>query len=62
MAIAQKDWLEVRQNKSAMISMMIVPFIFIVFLPLLITLICRGVSGVESFVNDPDMQVFHYDA
>ncbi|NMC46911.1 MAG: ABC transporter permease subunit [Chloroflexi bacterium] len=59
MAIAQKDWLEVRQNKSAMISMMIVPFIFIVFLPLLITLILPGVSGgVESFVNDPDMQVF----
>lgn len=59
MAIAQKDWLEVRQNKSAMISMMIVPFIFIVFLPLLITLVLPGVSGgVESFVNDPDMQVF----
>lgn len=59
MTIAQKDWLEVRQNKSAMISMMIVPLIFIVFIPLLITLVLPMVSGgVESFTNDPDMQVF----
>jgi len=59
MTIAQKDWLEVRQNKSAVISMMIVPFIFIILLPLLITLVLPNVPGaVDDFTNDPDMQVF----
>ncbi|HOI99978.1 MAG TPA: ABC transporter permease subunit [Anaerolineaceae bacterium] len=57
--IAQKDWREVRQNKSVFIPILIVPLIFIVIFPLLITLILPNVAGaVEGFATDPDMQVF----
>jgi len=57
--IARKDLLEVRQNKAAFLPMMIIPLIFIVLIPLLITLVLPGIGGaVEDFTNDPDMQVF----
>ncbi len=57
--IAQKDWLEVKQNKSTFLPIMIVPLIFIVVFPLLITLILPNVTGaVEDFTTDPDMQSF----
>ncbi|MHB8806033.1 MAG: ABC transporter permease subunit [Anaerolineaceae bacterium] len=58
-AIAQKDWLEVKQNKATFLPIMIVPLIFIVVIPLLITLILPNVAGgVEDFTSDPDMQGF----
>ena len=57
--IAQKDWLEVKQNKSTFIPIMIVPLIFIVLIPLLFTLVMPNVAGaVEDFTADPDMQGF----
>lgn len=57
--IAQKDWLEVRQNKSTFLPIMIVPLVFIVFIPLLITLLLPNLAGaVEDFTSDPDMQTF----
>ena len=57
--IAQKDWLEVKQNKSTFIPIMIVPLIFIVLIPLLFTLVLPNVAGaVEDFTADPDMQSF----
>ena len=32
--IAKKDWIEVRQNKYAMVAMLIVPVIFVIIMPL----------------------------
>jgi ABC-type Na+ efflux pump permease subunit len=59
MVIARKDMLEVRQNKAAFLPIMIVPLIFIVLIPLLITLVLPGIAGaVDDFTSDPDMQVF----
>jgi len=59
MVIARKDILEVRQNKAAFLPMMIVPLIFIVLIPLLITLVLPSIGGaVDDFTSDPDMQVF----
>ena len=59
MVIARKDMLEVRQNKAAFLPMMIVPLVFIVLIPLLITLVLPSIGGaVEDFTNDPDMQIF----
>ncbi|MGV8026077.1 MAG: ABC transporter permease subunit [Anaerolineaceae bacterium] len=58
-AIAQKDWLEVKQNKATFLPIMIVPLIFIVIIPLLFTLILPNMAGgVEDFTTDPDMQGF----
>ncbi len=59
MVIARKDILEVRQNKAAFLPMMIIPLIFIVLIPLLITLVLPSIGGaVDDFTSDPDMQVF----
>jgi len=59
LTIAQKDWLEVKQNKSTFIPIMIVPLIFIVIIPLLVTLVLPNVTGaVEDFTADPDLQGF----
>ncbi len=59
LTIAQKDWLEVKQNKSIFIPIMIVPLIFIVLIPLLVTLVLPNVTGaVEDFTADPDLQGF----
>jgi ABC-type Na+ efflux pump permease subunit len=57
--IAQKDWLEVRQNNSTSLPSMIVPLVFIVFIPPLISLFLPNLAGaVEGFTSDPDMQTF----
>lgn len=59
MVIARKDMMEVRQNKAAFLPMMIVPLVFIVLIPLLITLVLPSIGGaVDDFTNDPDMQIF----
>jgi len=54
--IAKKDWLEVRQNKSTFIPILIVPLFFTVLIPLLFTLVIPNVAGgVEDFTTDPDI-------
>lgn len=59
MVIAQKDWKEVRQNKTAFLPMIIIPLIFIVLIPLVITLMLPSIGGaVDEFTNDPDLQAF----
>ncbi len=57
-AIAKKDLLEVKQNTSAWLPMVIMPFLFAVLLPLVVLLISRnpGISG--QFAADPDMMRF----
>ena len=40
-AIARKDWMEVRQNTSALVSMIVVPVIFIVVYPLIFLLLAQ---------------------
>jgi ABC-2 type transport system permease protein len=46
-AIIKKDWLEVRQNTSAIASMLIVPLIFTVVLPMIIFL-AVGAGGQDN--------------
>ncbi len=60
LTIAKKDWIEVRQNKYALIPMMIMPVIFVVLLPLIFTLILPGLNiGAEEVLTaDADIQVF----
>ena len=46
-AIVKKDLLEVKQNTSVMMSIIIVPLIFVVVLPLIL------ITAVSSSVQDP---------
>ena len=55
-AIAKKDLLEVRQNTSAWLPMVIVPLIFVFVLPLATILLPSALGG--SLTSDPDMQAF----
>lgn len=58
-AIARKDWIEVRQNKYAWAPMLMVPILFNVILPLVITLLMmNGGMSAQSFTADPDMAAF----
>lgn len=54
--IAWKDLLEVRQNKSVLISLGMVPLIILVILPL-VMLIVAGQSGSADAFKDPDIQM-----
>jgi ABC-2 type transport system permease protein len=58
--IAKKDWIEVRQNKYAMMAMMIVPVIFVVIMPLVFTLLIPNlnVTPQEVLNSDSDIQFF----
>jgi ABC-type Na+ efflux pump permease subunit len=58
--IARKDWIEVRQNKYAMVAMMIVPAIFVIILPLVFTLLIPNLNvAPQDVVNsDTDIQFF----
>jgi ABC-type Na+ efflux pump permease subunit len=58
--IAKKDWIEVRQNKYAMVAMMIVPLIFVVIMPLVFTLLIPNlnVSPQDVINSDTDIQFF----
>ena len=58
--IAKKDWIEVRQNKYAMVAMMIVPAIFVIILPLIFTLLIPNLNvAPQDVVNsDTDIQFF----
>jgi ABC-type Na+ efflux pump permease subunit len=60
LTIAKKDWIEVRQNKYAMVAMMIVPVIFVVIMPLVFTLLIPNlnVSPQDVINSDTDIQFF----
>jgi ABC-2 type transport system permease protein len=53
-AIVKKDWLEVRQNTSAIASMVVVPVVFIGVLPLVV-FIAVGASGQDPSKMSADM-------
>jgi len=54
--IAWKDVLEVRQNKSVLASMIVVPLIIMVVLPA-VMLVVVNTSGSAEVLNDPDLQM-----
>lgn len=54
--IAWKDILEVRQNKSVLISMVMVPLIIMVVLPA-VMLVIVNTTGSADALNDPDIQM-----
>ncbi len=54
--IAVKDWKEVLQNRTALLSSVMVPLIFVVVIPLLLTLLPQAVN-MSSFSNDSDFQL-----
>lgn len=54
--IAWKDILEVRQNKSVLASMIIVPLIIMVILPA-VMLVVVNTTGSADVLNDPDLQM-----
>jgi ABC-2 type transport system permease protein len=56
--IAQKDLIEVRQNKAVWLPMLILPLVFIVLLPLLFTLMPRFFPASMESMNDPDLRTF----
>ena len=59
LAIACKDWIEVRQNKYAWIPMLILPVLFDVLLPLGIILLMTNLKmDPKSFVADADLETF----
>ena len=59
-AVARKDWIEIRQNKYAMVAMMIVPVIFVVIMPLVFTLLIPNLNVTPQDVmnSDADIQFF----
>lgn len=59
-AIAQKDWIEVRQNKYALSAMLIVPLIFVVIIPLIFTVAIPrlGVDPQAVIESDRDIELF----
>jgi len=58
--IAKKDWIEVRQNKYAMVAMMIVPVIFVIIMPLVFTLLIPSLNVAPQDVisSDADIELF----
>ena len=59
LAIARKDFLEVRQNRAAWMPMLIVPLIFVIIIPLAVILLPQYVNmGMDSMMDDPDLQQF----
>jgi len=59
LTIAKKDWIEVRQNKSVVGTMFIVPLIFIILMPLAIILIpSSSPDAAQQMFQDPDLAGF----
>lgn len=60
MAIAKKDWTEVRQNKYAWMPMLIVPAIFVIIIPLIFTLVLPmlNISPQAVLASDADFDIF----
>ncbi len=55
--IAWKDMLEVRQNKSVVLSIVMVPLIILVILPLVMLLVSGSPATADAFTSDPDLQL-----
>lgn len=55
--IVWKDLLEVKQNKSVIISLAMVPLIIMVILPLVFLILANQPGAAQSF-NDPDLATF----
>lgn len=55
--IAWKDILEVRQNKSVVWSIILVPLIILVILPLVMLLVSGSSGTADAFTGDPDLQL-----
>jgi ABC-type Na+ efflux pump permease subunit len=60
LTIARKDWLEVRQNKTAWIPMLIVPAIFVVVLPLIFTLLLPALNVSPEDVMNSDADITYF--
>jgi ABC-type Na+ efflux pump permease subunit len=58
LAIAKKDWYEVRQNRMAWLPMLIIPVIFVVAIPLLFLLGSQSPAIARDLMGDPDIAVF----
>lgn len=59
LAIARKDWIEVRQNKYAWVPMLILPILFDIVLPLVIILLMTNIHmAPQSLTGDADMEIF----
>ena len=58
-AVAQKDLIEVRQNRSVWAPMVIVPLIFIIILPLALILIPTQMNiSPQAIASDSDLKIF----
>lgn len=57
-AIARKDWMEVRQNTSALVSMIVVPVIFIVVYPLIFLLLAQDPAMSADLTGDASLNTF----
>ncbi len=55
--IAWKDLLEVRQNKSVVLSIVLMPVIILVILPLVMLLVSGNAGTADTFTGDPDLQM-----
>lgn len=55
-AVAKKDLLEVRQNQSAWLAMLILPLMLVVILPLIMGITANSASA--QITNDPDVEIF----
>ncbi len=61
MAIARKDWIEVRQNKYAWLPMIIVPAMFVLVLPLVVILLMTRLNvDPRAMVGDADLDAFFH--
>ena len=59
LAIARKDWIEVRQNKYAWLPMLILPILFNVLMPLVIILLMTNLKmDPKVFTSDADLEMF----
>jgi len=59
LAIARKDWIEVRQNKYAWAPMLIVPALFVIIIPLVVILLMTRLNmDPQVLTADPDMEYF----
>ena len=59
LAIARKDWIEVRQNKYAWMPILILPILFDVLMPLIIILLMTNAKmDPKVFTADADLEMF----
>jgi ABC-2 type transport system permease protein len=57
--IVRKDLIEVSRNKSALLSMILLPLIFVIVLPVAMILALQASAGTaQAMTADPDLQVF----